>query len=311
VREASRRGLSTFLADHEEHGEGFDIQRREGTGGSVVRVICGGCGEATEYAAASDMELPAEQPASRRVSERLLNRDRREGSKPAGAARTPAPPVAGNGPAARRSLEPIAETGSRFLSFPPWLATSLVALLITGGLLLVVLGVTSSDGGSESPVATIGSQFSVAPPVTVPLSPPAAGIRLDRRRFAERVAIGIPSGWRSGVADGAVTVLAGNGRADVQVYFEEGATPQRELVRDSRAFLLERHSGARVVDTGRVNLGGRPATTIRVRYPTGTESAVILIANGFTYLILERLAKPVSPQIRETTEAVVTSFRPV
>lgn len=76
VQESSKRGLSSFLAEHEDCGKGFDIQRREGSDGSVVRVICGGCGQAIEYPAASDIE-PAAEPAARSVSQRLLKRQPR------------------------------------------------------------------------------------------------------------------------------------------------------------------------------------------------------------------------------------------
>jgi hypothetical protein len=48
-RVAGRDGLSSFLAGHERCGGGVDIQRREGSDGSIVRIICGGCGEAIEY----------------------------------------------------------------------------------------------------------------------------------------------------------------------------------------------------------------------------------------------------------------------
>ena len=57
MEKLSRRGLSTFLAEHEDCGGGFEVQRREDSAGSIVRVICGGCRQSIEYPAASDEEL--------------------------------------------------------------------------------------------------------------------------------------------------------------------------------------------------------------------------------------------------------------
>ena len=77
VQESSRRELSAFLADHEDCGKGFDIQRRDGSDGSIVQVVCGGCGKGFEYPAAASLDLPAEQPAFGNASQGILNRDRR------------------------------------------------------------------------------------------------------------------------------------------------------------------------------------------------------------------------------------------
>jgi hypothetical protein len=324
VQGPSRRGLSTFLADHEDCGKGFDIQRREGSDGSIVRVICGGCGAAIEYPAAGGVELPADQPVSRSVSERLLNRDRRTPAPSAAAAATPRAPAAKlpapAAPAPNRSPRAQGKTGpqppasrrpaSRPLGWPSWLATVMIALLIGGGLALVVVGVTSNDGSSENegsgsaPPTNSATPTAPAPappaPAATPSNPPAAAIKLDRRKFDDRVSIGIPPRWDAGVSDGAVTLAARNGDSQVQIYFEQGA----------RDFLLERHSAGRVTGTGRTQAGGREARNVTVTYPGGTESAVILAAGGYTYVILERLGKPVSPALQRATNAVVASFRP-
>jgi hypothetical protein len=125
------------------------------------------------------------------------------------------------------------------------------------------------------------------------------------------VSIGVPKGWSAGISGGAVTLLAGNGRAEVQVYYEPGAKSDVELEQASKTFLLQRHPGARVTTVGRTDAGGRQARSVRVTYPGGTESATVLVAGGYSYLILERLGKPSSPEARETAEAVAMSFRPV
>ncbi len=108
-----------------------------------------------------------------------------------------------------------------------------------------------------------------------------------------------------------MTLLAANGRAEVQVYYEQGARSDTELARASRAFLLQRHPGARVAAVGRTETGGRKARSVRVTYPGGTESATVLVAGGYSYLILTRLGKPSSAEARRTTDAVAMSFRPV
>jgi hypothetical protein len=314
VQDPSKRGLSTFLADHEECGKGFEIQRREGSDGSVVRVVCGGCGKAIEYPAAAQTELPLEVPAARRVTQRFLNRERRpargsasvagnsgsEGAEP----RNSAP----SGGGAKAGSEP----GAPSLTWPRWLSMPLVIALICGGLVLIVVGIASNSGTSDSTPES--PEVPVTPPLlTTPAPPPkeaARPPRLDRRSFAERVSIGIPEGWSAGVSGGAVTVAALNGNSEIQVYFEHAATPEAQLRRQARTFLLQRHPGARVAEIGQANMGGRRAPQIRVAYPTGTESAVVLVAGGYTYLILERLGKPLSAELQRTSDAVVASFRP-
>jgi hypothetical protein len=195
---------------------------------------------------------------------------------------------------------------------PGWAWAALIAVLIGGGLVLVVLGVASNSGTSDN--TPVPSPNVDSAPLTLPspaAKPTKGRIKLDRRRLAERVSIGIPPGWNAGVEGPAVTVAALNGRAEVQVYFEHGAKPDDALMRESRAFLLQRHTAARVAAIGPTRLGGREVRRVRVIYPDGTESATVLVAGGYSYLVLERLGKPFSAVVRRTTDAVVASFRPV
>jgi hypothetical protein len=290
VQESTRRGLSIFLADHEDHGKGFDIQRREGSDGSIVRVICAGCGHAIEYPAASDEELPAE-PA---VSQRFRTRDRRSPEKPP------------------RAPGPQSDPAPRPARLFGWLSAPLILVLIAAGLVLVIVGVASNSGTSDSTLdQPAGSP--VTAPLTVPSVPINTGpprIRLDRRDFVERVSIGIPPGWNAGVEGPAVTVAALNGRAEVQVYFEHGARPDDQLMREARSFLLQRHAGGRVTKIGPSVIGQRAVRRVSVVYTGGTETATVLVAGGYSYLILERLTRPFSADLRRTTDAVMTSFRP-
>jgi hypothetical protein len=52
LERSERRGLSSFLAEHKRCDAGFDIQRHQGPRG-LIMVTCNGCGEITEYPAAS------------------------------------------------------------------------------------------------------------------------------------------------------------------------------------------------------------------------------------------------------------------
>jgi hypothetical protein len=305
VQESSRRGLSAFLADHEDHGDGFNIQRREGSDGSLVRVICGGCGQGFEYPAAAGLDLPAEQPTRRSVSPR---------SRPA-PARDPeseASPSVHDAPDRQRQAA-AGGRRARLIRLPPWLSTLLIVALVGGGVVLIVLGIAENSGSSDSTPDNGGAPLSSVPVTTssVPAKRPHPGIKLDRRRYAERVSIGIPAGWNAGIESLAVTVASLNERAQVQVYFEHGARPDDQLTREARAFLLQRHPGATVAAIGPTDLSGREVRRVRVVYSAGTESATVLVAGGYSYLILEELSKPFSAELRRTADAVVESFRPI
>lgn len=301
VQESSRRELSAFLADHEDCGKGFDIQRRDGSDGSIVQVVCGGCGKGFEYPAAAGLDLPAEQPAFGNASKGILNRDRR--SLP-----DRSPVLDHESEASRARARPVRLRG--------WLSMVLIAALVGGGVLLIVLGIAENGGTSDStPGApdTPGASLSSVPLTTssVPIKKKPPRIKLDRRRYADRVSIGIPAGWNAGVEGLAVTIAALNGRAQIQVYFEDGARPDDQLTQEARAFLLQRHAGARVAAIGPTDLRGREVRRVRVVYSAGTESATVLVAGGFSYLILEQLSKPFSPEPKRTADAVVASFRPI
>jgi hypothetical protein len=332
VHESSRRDLSIFLADHEECGRGFDIQRREGTDGSIVRVVCGGCHKSLEYLATGDTQLPPAKPVSRSVSRRFLNRHRRPPPNQAPAhgepGAQPSQPAQGTR-LAGGNASGASSPAWRPSRWPPWLSTGLIAGLISGGLVLAVVGITSDgDKSTREPASPTEAATSLeptvsSPPATTTTPRPRAGrtkpagtrkareISLDQRRLAERVSIGVPEHWLAGLNDGAVTVADRSGGSVVQVYYEQGVRPEAQLHRESREFLLQRHPGARVAATGRTRVDDRQANSVRVVYPGGTESAVVLVAGGYSYLILERLDKPTSPEIRRTTGAVLTSFRPV
>jgi hypothetical protein len=206
------------------------------------------------------------------------------------------------------------EPAGRPFRLPGWLLGALIVALIGGGVLLIVTGVASNSGTSDSTLDTPDVPLNTVPLTTTPSVPINSGVgepKLDRRRFAERVSIGIPPGWNAGVEGPAVSVADLSGRAEVQVYFEHGARPDDQLMGEARSFLLQRHAGASVARIGPTDLGGRTVRRVRVVYSTGTESATVLVAGGYSYLLLERLSKPFSIALRRTTDAVVASFRPI
>jgi hypothetical protein len=322
VQKPSKRGLSTFLAEHEDCGGGFEVQRREGSSGAIVRVICGRCGKSIEYpAAASDEELISDQPAFRSSSQRMT-RKKRAAERPTASTEK----GSGRDVAQTKEREPRRrDSGARSISWHSWLP-GLIAGLIGGALVLIVIAIASgggSDHGSTRTGESANSKTPTAPassaptptasaPAAQPKSKPSHEVaRLEQRRLADRVSIGVPRGWSAGVEGGAVTLLAGNGDAEVQVYYEAGIRSVAELSRASTAFLLQRHPGAHVADVGPSGAAGRQARSVRVTYATGTETATVLVADGYSYLILKRLGKPSSPQTRRTTDAIEMSFRPV
>ena len=321
VEKLSKRGFSTFLAEHEECGGGFEVQRREGSAGAIVRVICGGCGKSTEYPAMSDEEMVVDRSASRRSALRTGRRKPGTEDRPSRKERQ-----AGTSAPRAKNGEPRGGAArARSIDWRSWLP-GLIAGLIGGALVLIVLAIASGDDGSGGGSAPTGESAKTGTPTaTAPTTPtstaPAVARRqskpsreatkLDRRRLAERVSIGVPRGWNAGVSGGAVTLSARNGRAEVQVYYEPGAKSEIELERASKTFLLQRHPGARVAAAGPADAGGRQARSVRVIYPGGTESATVLVAGGYSYLILERLGKPSSPEARKTAKAVTMSFRPI
>ena len=319
MEKLTRKGLSVFLAEHEECGGGFEVRRQEGSTGSIVRVICGGCGEPAEYPAASDEGLIVDQPAFR-SSSRRIGRKREEEKKPSSRdepSRAGASPAKGGAPRRRAAA-------SSSINWRSWLPGA-IAGLIGGALVLIVLAIASgggSDKGSSSGESA-NTKAPTAPATTAPATtaqapaprrrPRASRLvsNLDQRQLAERVSIGVPRGWNAGVSGGAVTLSARNGRAEVQVYYEPGAKSQADLVNGSKRFLLQRHPGAHLAPVEPTDAGGRQARTVRVNYPGGTESATVLVAGGYSYLILVRLGKPSSAEARRTTEAVAMSFRPI
>ena len=275
------------------------------------------------------MELPVSRASSERPTKRNPRRAAAGAGKPAAApkrgpergqrAGTGAPGADADPPRRR-------ESGARFIGWRSWLP-GLIAGLIGGALVLIVLAIASdggsSDGGSTSSVRSASRETPTASTPTAPASTaptPAAKrpsrpsrheVRLERRQLADRVSIGVPSGWSAGISGGAVTIVAGNGNAEVQVYYEPGVKPDAQLADASKTFLLQRHPSGRVASVGPTDAGGVKGRRVEVKYDTGTESAVVLVADGYSYLILERLGKPSSPEMRRTTAAVAMSFRPV
>ena len=319
------------MAEHEACDKGFDIQRRNGDAGSMVQVICNGCGESIEYSAASspgtqtrELEAALAKPERRRETAALSPRE--NGVRdPAPAKRVPSrrPSGAGNGAAPPKApAVPVAHSAS---TWPSWLSTALIAALIGGGLLMVVLGLSSSDDNGSETSAPAGS--SGAPAVSHgaaqrPTAPPAASpkpavpqgttaVRLTRRRFADRVAVGVPKGWEAGISGGAVAVTARDGDCRIQVYYEEGTRSRSELGRRTRDFLLQRHPGARIEGPRPTRRAGTSAQLVRSFFDGGSESAWAFAAGGYSYLAVELVTGGASATDERRADAVLASIRPL
>jgi hypothetical protein len=327
LERSERRGLSSFLAEHEGCDEGFDIQRRQGQEASMVRVICNGCGEAIEYPAAPTSRARANGAAAE-VTRRERRIERRRFTSSATEVSEAAPPMAldpdealtaDNGGTLAGPPPPHQE--ARISSWPNWLSIALITALIGGGLVMIAVGLFNSDDNGSVAGAPAGqaasassgeaAQWQTAPPTTTAAQKAAPAVQLSNRQFADRVSVGVPRGWSAGVSGGAVTVAAGDGGAQVQVYYEAGARPAGELGQRTRDFMAQRHPGARIEGPRTTQRAGAPAQLIRALYDGGTESAWAFTSGGYTYLNLERVEQGTSRHDRRQADAVVASVRPL
>ena len=204
---------------------------------------CGGCGESIEYPAASHDELISDRPSSKRSSRRGAEKEA-GGRENAGKRRRG---VRGKCRTDERIRSGQDDTGVHSINWRSWLP-GLIAGLIGGALVLIVLAIASGGGDSDHGSAPGGKSANSSTPTSPPASAPTPtapvakrqsrpsqdATKLDQRRLAARVSIGVPRGWNAGVEGGAVTLSARNGKAEVQVYYEEGARSDLELARASK-----------------------------------------------------------------------------
>jgi hypothetical protein len=312
-RSGGARGIARFLAEHQNHDAGFDVQRDQSEGTGRLRITCKGCGETIDYRAADAGELAAGPDA--------LDNGGATASAEAAAGPIGAPP--------RRS-PPGRERPARS-RLPRWLATAAIAVLIGGGLLLIAIGLIRDRGGEQSSTPSTSTPTQQAQPQqaqpantqTAPAAPPAqqggAGAAggqaapkpsLQRRTFANRFSIGVAPGWRSGEQDGAITLTAPGGVAEIDVYFQAGDSSPSAMAGAASGFLERRHPDGHVGAPHSTRLADSPAVRISTTFPGGTEQAVILSQGGYTYLLLIRQDRGANAAIKREAEAELASFRP-
>jgi hypothetical protein len=344
-RGGGTRGIARFLADHQHHEGGFDVQREQEPGSGRLRIVCLGCGESVSYRAGQAMDLteveeatgnglPAPVPSPAPIPPR---RD------PALAAKTQSerPPGLSPRPRARDAAKRRGPGGSRGGIAPPprsaprsegrgvrgWLPIILIGILILGGLGMIVAGLLKEDEQqplapaapaptaqepAATPPETAPQPEAEAPPAAEPEPPATAQAPLRRRSFAGgRFSIGLPAGGDGGgnTADG-FTFEGPGSTAAVTVFFEQGGRPPAELARLAADFLAQRHPGAQVGSPKPFTLSGTRGARVVATYGGGTESAVALSAGGFAYLVLERVDNGAPPDVGAQADAVLTSFKP-
>lgn len=325
-RSGGARGIARFLAEHQNHDAGFDVQRDQSQGTGRLRITCKGCGETIDYRAAEAGELAAAGDAlenggsTARAEAGAEQSARRVG--PARPAPRPEPSRRPTGPAARPLV-------------PRWVPTAAIALLIGGGLLLIAIGLIRDSGGQQNPAPAPTTapqqqqqrepqQQSPANTQTAPAAPPAqqgaaagqgqAGastVTLHRRSFANRFSIGIAPGWQTGQKDGAITITAPGSVAEIDVYFQSGERPPSAMVGAASGFLEQRHPNGRVGSPHPTHLAGSPAVRVTTSYPGGAEEAVILSRGGYTYVVLVRVDRGANPAVQREAQAELNSFRPL
>jgi len=334
-RPTGTRGISRFLADHEQCDAGFDVNPEQGAGSGRLRITCQGCGSSVTYRAgelpeATGLAMPEPAPNGKPTAEAPPEavaaapaRTRRPSPPPSAPAGAGAGAAAGRktasapGPAAAPSWRPPAR---RLLWLGPpggvrrWLPLAAIAALIVTGLVMIAVGLLRDDDGSETAAPPSEEPVAQAPAPAEPeaVQPsPAEEIDLRRRVFVQRFALGLPSGWSGGQEGGAVVAEPGDGDAAVRVFFEPGARPLGSFSRAAAGFLAAERDGARVGEPESIRHAGRPAMRVEAVFGGGRELAVVLSAGGFSYLLLQRVDRSASGSAEAEAEAVLASFEPL
>ncbi len=287
------RGVARFLAEHQDHDAGFDVGRKGGAATGPLKITCLECGKSVEYRAGE-----AAEQAERALASGL------EGLVP----RIRSDPRA-EGPAGRRRRTPI----------PLSAYLVVIGVLVGVGLLVGLLSGSGSDHspGSVKPSGSTGA--TPTQPVTTSASPPAPSARpqpirqprLQVTTFASRFRIGVAPDWHVGQKDTAIALVAPGSKAEVDVYYASEERSLNDLASDATRFLKARHPEGRVTAPHPERVGLLQGLRIKAVYRDGSESALVLIDGGYTYVLLQRVDHGASRREVRQAKAQAESFSPI
>lgn len=302
ARGTATRGVGRFLATHESCGAGFEITRN---GRGRLHLLCGGCGDHTQYGAADTEELRAHGVGLEQTVTARRFRPSREGVE----RWLPAP-----------------------AALPWWIPNAYIVAVILIGLGMIAFGIFRSpdedravlgdeDPQAQSPPASDqaapASEGAVSagagPSVEAKAAPPRRTVPApDLRRISVlgRFAIGVPSGWEGGTSGGAVVFAAPEDAAELRVFLEAGATRPQRLSDEAADFLAAEHPESKISRPAPLRLGPVRAMEVVATYPGGEERAALLSADGYSYLVLSRVDGGAPAAVRAASVAALRSFRP-
>ena len=314
-RSGGARGISRFLAEHQDCDGGVDVQRAPEVGGGRLKMTCLGCGQSMNYKTGVPVELslPGAAPGPRNGAAMP------EG--PAAAAVEPDPrPARPRRRESRRAPEPKTAWKP-----PRWLPVGVIGVVVTAGIVMIGTGLLRSDDDGASEPQAIEDQAAEVEPLDQPAQaatareappavpgPQASDVRLDRQVVEERFVIGLPAGWtQSGDPYDGFTFVPRDATAGVTVFFEPGTQELEDLAALATDYLEQRHPRARLSKPRPTHAASEPALKVRASYPGGTETALVLTSGGFSFLQLKRVERSSSERRRAEARAVADSFDPL
>lgn len=322
------RGIARFLSEHQSCDAGFDVRRGDPSTGGRLRITCEGCGASIDYRAAEAGQAASAPGVIGAPSNGVSSASgpaADAGLDPLAAAVTDPPPESAAPPAPRPEVRPRVTAKTSRGGLSRWLPLALIGALIAGGLAMIALGLSrSGDEQAPEPAEPVASQPAPEDEATgedgaaagaEAEQPPEAagsgstGVALKRRRFAGRIAIGVPAGWTVSRRPDGATLEAPGASAEVSVFFGPSALAPLEFARASRPFLAERHPGARLGSPRGTRFAGAPAARVRVSYAGGEELATFVATAGVMYALLRRVDRGASQSVAAEAEASTASFR--
>ncbi len=312
-KQSPSHSVGRFVATHEDCGAGFEITR---TGRGRLYLVCGACGERTQYGAEDAEQLRA------------------HGVDPSQAATGP-------------RFQPGREDVERWLpapaALPWWVPNAYIVAVILIGVGMIGFGVLRPGSDDPAILSGGGDQEEQSPPPSgqpaptaapaptpapTPQAPVTAGAapapapkaepnprpsrpELDRVEVAGRFAVGVPEGWERGMSEGGVVFEAPGSTAALRVFLEPGSVKPGSLADEARGFLRQEHAGGKVHKPRPTRVGRFRAVVLLCTYPGGREQATLLSARGYSYLILSEIGGGTPASTRTASAAALRSFRPL